>query len=45
MLIVREFFKTQSDKNIHQNAPHFQDFLMAANIMPLNSPAYRCNYN
>ena len=26
MLIVREFFKTQSDQNIHQNAPNCTKF-------------------
>ena len=48
MLIFREFFNTQSDQNILQNAPNrttFQNFLKGASIMPLNSPAYACNYN
>ena len=33
MLIFREFFKTQSE-NIHQTAPHFENFLRAASIFP-----------
>ena len=32
MLIFREFFKTHSDQNIHQNAPHFPNFLGGASI-------------
>ena len=27
MVIFKEFSKTQSDQNIHQNAPYFQNFL------------------
>ena len=44
MLMFRECFKTQSDQNIHQNAPkhtklhqtapHFQNFLGVASICP-----------
>ena len=37
MLIFREFFKTQSDQNIHQNAPNcttFSNFHRAASICP-----------
>ena len=30
MLILGEFFKTQSDQKIHQNAPYFQNFLRVA---------------
>ena len=37
MLILREFFNTQSDQNIlqtHETAPHFQNFLRGASICP-----------
>ena len=34
MSIFRDFFKTQSDQNIHQTAPHFQNFLRAVSICP-----------
>ena len=40
MLIFMEFFNTQSDQNILQNAPnctsapHFQNFLRGASICP-----------
>ena len=47
MLIIREFFKTQSDQNIHQNAPNcttFSNFSQGTDIL-LNSPAYACNKN
>ena len=32
MLIFREFFNTQSDENILQNAQYFQNFLRGASI-------------
>ena len=38
---IREFFKTQSDQNIHQTAPHFQNFLRAASICP-STPQHMC---
>ena len=34
MSIFRDFFKTQSDQNTHQTAPHFHNFLRAASICP-----------
>ena len=34
MLVLGEFFKTQFDQNIHQNAPYFQNFLGGASICP-----------
>ena len=37
MSIIQDFFKTQSDQNIHQNAPHFQNFLSAASCPELPS--------
>ena len=47
MLIFREFFNTQSDQNILQNAPNCTTFskFSQGSYMPLNSPAYACNYN
>ena len=48
MLIFREFFNTQSDQNILQNAPNctiFSKFLSGELAYVLNSPAYACNYN
>ena len=50
MLIFREFFNTVHNLikiyfKTHQSAPDFQNFLRGASIMPLNSPAYACNYN
>ena len=48
MLIFREFFKTQSDQNIHQNAPKlhhiFQIFSGQLAYAP-KLPAYVYNYN
>ena len=34
MSIFKDFFKTQSDQNIHQTAPHGQNFFRAANMCP-----------
>ena len=49
MLIFREFFKTQSDQNIYQNAPNctkFSKFSQAASIYAPEPPSiYTCNYN
>ena len=48
MLIFREFFNTQSDQNILQNAQNcttFSKFSQESKHMPLNSLAYACNYN
>ena len=42
MLVFREFFKTHSDQNIHQTAPHFLHFLGGAIAYAL---AYACNNN
>ena len=43
MLIFREFCKTESDQNIHQNAqqtaPHFQKFLRTASIYAPELPS------
>ena len=47
MLILREFFKTQSDSDIHQNAPtapYFRNFLGAA-YAPEPHIVYAGNYN
>ena len=47
MLIFWEFFNTQSDQNILQNTPNcttFSKFSQGSYHMPLNSPAYACNY-
>ena len=30
MLILGEFFQTQSDQNVHQNAPYFQKLSLVA---------------
>ena len=50
MLNFREFFNTQSDQNILQKTPNcttFSKFSQGIELayMPLNSPAYACNYN
>ena len=34
MLIFKEFLKTQTDQNIHQNARKFLKFSRAASICP-----------
>ena len=34
MIIFREFFKTQSDQNIYQNAPNCTKFSQEASIYP-----------
>ena len=38
MLIYREFFKTQSDQNIYQNAPNCTKFSQKASIYGLYAP-------
>ena len=38
MLIWGEFFKTQCDQNIPQNAPYFQNFLGQTSIFPRAPP-------
>ena len=30
------FFKTQSDQNLHQNAPHYDIYIFFRGSMPLN---------
>ena len=52
MLIFGEFFKTQSDQNIHQNAPNCTIFSKSSRVcinMPLNHMhmhnAHACLYN
>ena len=40
MLIFREFYKTQSDQNINQNAPNFQNFLRELAYAPETSSIY-----
>ena len=42
MLIFREFCKTQSDQDIHQNAPYFQKNFGDLAYVPL---AHACNHN
>ena len=44
MLICGEFFKTQSDQKIYQNAPntpYFPNILRGASIMPLSPSIYK----
>ena len=46
MLIFGNFFKTQSDQNIPQNAqnaPSFLKKIWGASIYPLTALAYACN--
>ena len=46
MLIIREFFNTQSDQNIHQNALNCTQFSkISREAMPLNLIVCMCNYN
>ena len=47
MLIFKELFNTQSDQSILQNTPNCTTFskFSQGSYMPLNSPAYACNYN
>ena len=45
--MFRELFKTQSDQNIHQNAPNCVIFskMFGGSICPPNPLAYACNYD
>ena len=51
MIIFKEFFKTQSDQNIHQNALNstklFQifNFFSGSQHMPMNLLGYTCTCN